>query len=312
MRFKSSSPVHPRKQNSSSRFQTEEDTLIAPVQPSEASVDRQSDNSSSEDSEPLLRTTRMARPSVPRSRQRTDALRGIARILMGFVVLCTMFLAVYNRPSALWCRSRCFSNNLASTTQGAIVLSPLTSPTAVPVVTGRASQLEMWQGGERIECQGPHMVLHPQLKLGGCWTFNGAEAQLAILLSKPAFITNISIAHISRSAISSAPRDVTVWGVVDGLENTQRFARSSASIKKIRSEISSKLSPPTVPYPLIPLASLHYDIRYGTVIQSFQVIPEIAALGMDFGIIIFRIHSNWGSDHTDLYHVGVYGTFIQI
>ncbi|KAI0069523.1 hypothetical protein K474DRAFT_1610304 [Panus rudis PR-1116 ss-1] len=164
----------------------------------------------------------------------------------------------------------------------------------------------------KTACQGPTSLLLPDIHPTACWSFEGSEAQLGVLLQKPAFIRNVSIGHLSRAAFNTAPRDLTVWGVVDGPENELRFARSSKIIKKLRAELDIKTEPPMFNSLLVPLASVHFDIRYGNLIQMFAVFSEIAEAGMDFGIVIFQVHSNYGSDHTELYHVGIYGDFIQL
>ena len=65
---------------------------------------------------------------------------------------------------------------------------------------------------------------------------------------------------------------------------------------------SSSISPST---DLILLASFSYDPSLPSPIQTFPVSPEIVDLGIDVGIVIFRIESNWGGDFTCLYRVSL-------
>lgn len=51
------------------------------------------------------------------------------------------------------------------------------------------------------------------------------------------------------------------------------------------------------------LASFTYDPSLATPMQTFPVAREIRELGVDVGIVIFKIASNWGADFTCLYRV---------
>lgn len=51
------------------------------------------------------------------------------------------------------------------------------------------------------------------------------------------------------------------------------------------------------------LANITYDPSAPHHIQTFPVLPEVVELGVDVGIVIFKIESNWGADFTCLYRV---------
>lgn len=51
------------------------------------------------------------------------------------------------------------------------------------------------------------------------------------------------------------------------------------------------------------LASFTYDPSLPSHIQTFPVASEVVELGIDVGIVIFRVESNWGGDFTCLYRV---------
>ncbi|KAK7678737.1 hypothetical protein QCA50_018319 [Cerrena zonata] len=163
----------------------------------------------------------------------------------------------------------------------------------------------------KIPCGHPASVLHPSAVADRCWCFMGSTGQVGIMLSHPAFITNISLDHIPlRSSLANAPRDVVIWGVVDGEANQERYDDSIDILQDLRSRLDIR-SPFTrnedrdLVY--VPLASIFYNIRKSDLFQQFKVFPEVRQLNMDFGIIVAQVTSNWGESFTALHHVGIYG-----
>ncbi|KAI0069846.1 hypothetical protein K474DRAFT_1680612 [Panus rudis PR-1116 ss-1] len=228
-------------------------------------------------------------------------LKFIAHCVALMLVASFMLLAIHFRPIPC-ARSNCLRDNLASSSIGAAIIPSLTSPAPKSPIADEAD---------------PHApeaaaVLAPEFAADTCWSFHGSEAQLGILLPKPAFLTNVSIGHVPGVTVASAPRDLTVWGVVDGLENRQWFAQHSATLKKLRTKLPPKAYQPHARYPSVPLTSVHCDIRYGKPIQTFAVYPEVVEMGMDFGVVVVQLHSNWGWSHTYVCHIGVYGKWIQM
>lgn len=51
------------------------------------------------------------------------------------------------------------------------------------------------------------------------------------------------------------------------------------------------------------LTTITYDASSSAPIQTFPVPAEITDYGIDTGIVIFRVESNWGGDFTCLYRV---------
>jgi len=51
------------------------------------------------------------------------------------------------------------------------------------------------------------------------------------------------------------------------------------------------------------LGSFIYDPSAASHVQTFPVDPEVVELGIDVGVAIFKIDSNWGGDFTCLYRV---------
>jgi len=55
------------------------------------------------------------------------------------------------------------------------------------------------------------------------------------------------------------------------------------------------------------LTSFTYDPSAPSHIQTFPVDNEIVEMGLDVGIVIFSVVSNWGGDFTCLYRVSRMG-----
>ena len=72
--------------------------------------------------------------------------------------------------------------------------------------------------------------------------------------------------------------------------------------------VSSAISPS--PDHLL-LASFAYDPSLPSHIQTFPVSPEIVDLGVNVGIVIFRVDGNWGGAFTCVYRVKL-GSFSRM
>ena len=161
----------------------------------------------------------------------------------------------------------------------------------------------------------PSNILGPFATSDQYWRFIGPRGQLAIALSYPGLLTNISIDHPpSTPSLASAPREIVIWGAVDGSENEERYEQSVELIQTLQSRL--RLHPPFSPQEdkelvYVPLAVAFYNIRSTQLFQTFEVLPDIYALGMDFGLVILQITSNWGDTFTSLHHVGVYGKVVE-
>lgn len=51
------------------------------------------------------------------------------------------------------------------------------------------------------------------------------------------------------------------------------------------------------------LATLEYDPQAENPTQTFPVPPVVLELGIDMGIVVIKVESNWGGDLTCLYRV---------
>lgn len=153
----------------------------------------------------------------------------------------------------------------------------------------------------------PSVAIDDDVHAGRCWNFNQLPCQLGIHLPHMLFPSNVTVEHLPKSLavdIGQAPRDMTLWGVVDGRSNTETFNRLVASGLLDYGQLA-----PTIARDLLwaPLASFTYNIDYNNPVQTFPIDAPIIASGMTFGVVALEVLDNWGSDVTCLYRVRVHG-----
>lgn len=214
--------------------------------------------------------------------------------------------------------------DLALHSAGARVIPSLTSPT----FEIRPSSLRgLLTGNGYAVGRPPVTALHYELHSGHCWPFAGSEGQLGVALAAPAYITDISIDHVAKEIafdLRSAPREMELWGLVEGRDNIAKVKKWKAEKVKtreerrreaeVRGETVSTLEEEDYPRTLpkspqyIRIASFKYDVHAPNNVQTFPVFEEVRDLGIDFGIAVLRIKSNWGrAELTCLYRLRVHG-----
>ncbi|KAF7336703.1 hypothetical protein MVEN_02105300 [Mycena venus] len=164
----------------------------------------------------------------------------------------------------------------------------------------------------------PVWALHHDIHDGHCWPFAGSQGQLGVVLASPVYIEDITIDHVAAEVAPytrrSAPREMEVWGLIEGADNMAKLKawRAEKAQRRENGEIIEdepvrpKMLPRSVEY--IRIATFRYDIRAENNIQTFPVDQEVKALGIDFGVVALVVKSNWGNDaYTCLYRFRVHG-----
>ncbi|KDN52595.1 hypothetical protein K437DRAFT_173456 [Tilletiaria anomala UBC 951] len=195
---------------------------------------------------------------------------------------------------------------------GGRVLPSLTSPT-YELSSSRSWLAKLIPGtadSSVVRGRAPVVAIHHDNAPGMCWPFAGDSGQLGIALSRNIVVSDITIEHAPRSIVSdsitSAPRDITVWGL---LQNGEDKHKAAEYLRKL-AELPNAQPIPTPPSDdYLHLGSYVYDVSPGSrATQTYPVPAEIRALGIKTGILRFRITSNHGnSDFTCLYRVRVHG-----
>lgn len=183
-----------------------------------------------------------------------------------------------------------------------------------------------WLGTTSTEGRPPITALHPDIHVGNCWPFKGAEGQIGVMLARSVIITEFTIDHAAKEVafdVRSAPKKMEVWGLVDGAQNVKKVAEYHRRREQRYRDLVTAASregrtppPPEDPYPAtlppdahyLRLAQFTYDVNAHSHIQTFSVPQEIQDLGVDIGVVVLMVRSNWGEPNwTCLYRFRVHG-----
>lgn len=159
----------------------------------------------------------------------------------------------------------------------------------------------------------PVDLVPPSAVLNGtseaCWSFRGNSGTFGVAFDTPNVMPSHVVIHHwpsnSTVSLSRAPRQLIVWGLVDGEANMKAFSQS-------RHVLTSTLAK-VPPFPIskegvfLPLAEINFDVTAQSLRQAFPLSKGALSWGIDFGVIVFDIRSNWGADTTSLCAVHVYG-----
>lgn len=213
---------------------------------------------------------------------------------------------------------------------GAQLIPSLTSETYEIRPSGLRSQLVgLLTGGYGFAVGRPPVTaLHHENQVGHCWPFPGSQGQLAVRLSAPVYISDVTIDHVAREIatdLRSAPRQMELWGLVEGKENAAKVRewrerrQAARDEDAIAAELEGRSFDDPDPEPMYPrtlpkspeyvrIANFTYNIHSPDHIQTFPVRQDIHDLGIDFGVVVLIVKSNWGMDEfTCLYRLRVHG-----
>ncbi|EKM58261.1 uncharacterized protein PHACADRAFT_252458 [Phanerochaete carnosa HHB-10118-sp] len=210
---------------------------------------------------------------------------------------------------------------------GASIIPSLTSDTFEMKPQGLASSLlGMVTGNGYAVGRPPVTALHHETHNGHCWPFSGTQGQLGVMLATPVHITDVTIDHVAKEVATdmrSAPRHIELWGLVEGGENVAKYevleaqratereaARAAAELAGEEYVEPKDSYPETLPrsVPYMKIADFAYNIYAPHHVQTFAVPQEIQDLGIDFGVVVLMVKSNWGrEDFTCLYRFRIHG-----
>ncbi|KAH8826818.1 hypothetical protein DL96DRAFT_1215569 [Flagelloscypha sp. PMI_526] len=213
----------------------------------------------------------------------------------------------------------------ASYSTGARVIPELTSETLTIHPPSLPGRLVGWlTGSGSAIARPPVTALHHEVRSGYCWAFPGSSGQLGVLLAagtvRP---TTFVVEHVRREFAldperPTAPRDMEVWGLIDGRDNFNKLNnwRQMTASDPAFMDLDPTPPPKGIPRGYIRLANFTYSLDPGAPsAQTFDVAEHVRELGLDFGIVIFRILNNWAREEDKkrkptwscLYRVRVFG-----
>ncbi|KAG6817663.1 hypothetical protein H0H87_005420 [Tephrocybe sp. NHM501043] len=200
---------------------------------------------------------------------------------------------------------------------GARVIPSLTSPTyEITPSTLRGSLLSYITGNGYAIGRPPVWALHHELQNGHCWPVAGHTGQLGVVLAAPIYVDEVTIDHVASEVafdMRSAPRDMELWGLVEGQDNTEKIREWREERSRRREDGEELVEEPEQPNTLpraasyVRIAEFTYDVGAPRNVQTFPVNSELRALGIDFGVVVLMMKSNWGRDYTCLYRLRVHG-----
>ncbi|KAJ3000373.1 hypothetical protein NUW54_g6793 [Trametes sanguinea] len=152
----------------------------------------------------------------------------------------------------------------------------------------------------------PHNVLTEELHHDACWNFPGDHGQVAIRLSRKITPSHVALDFNLSFGLVRAPRDIVLWGVVDGTGNRLAY---DIHLQHYRDRVSQLgPAPAHAPvYTFLPMASFQYDPLSPFALQTFSVERAVQASGMSFGLVVVEIRSNWGGNRTAVCRIRVHG-----
>lgn len=199
--------------------------------------------------------------------------------------------------------------NFALWKGGATVLPDLTSPTHLLPPHTLKTRLLQWLRGHDFydnEIRLPITVLDDNIGVGECWEFFGTAGFISVALAEEVAVTELSINQIAPTLVSPqsaarSPQNMTLWGLI--ADNQLALETLPLSAFKHLPHPKPPLHPQSR---LLRLTDVHYDLG-APHHQYFPISSAVTKLNLAFQIVLLEITSNWGSDTTCLYHLGIYG-----
>ncbi|KAI0363919.1 hypothetical protein BV20DRAFT_1030611 [Pilatotrama ljubarskyi] len=153
----------------------------------------------------------------------------------------------------------------------------------------------------------PSIAIDDDVHAGKCWAISTLPAQLGIRLARMLRPTHISVEHLPSEIavdIDRAPKNITLWGVVEGTRNKELFASLEPAVFS-----GSERRSPTIAREQLwaPLVSFAYDIHADDPVQTFPVSQYAVHGALSFGVVAVEILGNWGGNTTCLYRVRIHG-----
>ncbi|KAI9060539.1 hypothetical protein FKP32DRAFT_1536524, partial [Trametes sanguinea] len=151
----------------------------------------------------------------------------------------------------------------------------------------------------------PGIAIDDDVHAGKCWRIHALPSQLGIRLPRMLHPESVTVEHLPSEIsldIGEAPKNLTLWGVVEGKHNKEVYEAFTGM------GLHDGHVPPISRGLLwVPLASFAYDINRDDPVQHFPVAQFFLDRPISVGVIAVEVSENWGSKSTCLYRVRIHG-----
>lgn len=147
------------------------------------------------------------------------------------------------------------------------------------------------------------------------WCFAGGIGRVGIALRSLGVLPHIGMRVIDHDrgyhwlkglfwgTVLTPPREVIVWGLVDGSTSKKQIARLHG-IPPPTALLNAGINPR---YEFVPIARHEFDGWARTPIeQSMAINPILSVARVEFGLIVVEVKSNWGGSLTCLNRIRVH------
>lgn len=208
-----------------------------------------------------------------------------------------------------------FSRNFALRGAGGRFVPEMTSPTrGLPPHTMLTNILSVFCGRDTSydHINPPIVALEEDTSPGECWEFDGPTGFLTIILSDRTRISGVTIdnvlpSRVSPSSLDRTPREMRLWGLVVANQwdlvqgrpvNQTRFAQEFLAFGRLPKPVEATDR-------LLLLTEFQYNKSAPSTFQTFAV-PN-GSIEVAFNVVVLEVESNWGSNSTCLYSIGING-----
>lgn len=200
--------------------------------------------------------------------------------------------------------------NFLSPALGAVVDPYLTSPTHVHAQPNLLATLWTWSPWTTVlPPNPPTAALTPWSEAGECWcaakSDKPGQAQIAALLVGPVDPSALVVEHVpamSTLDISSAPRELEVWGLPGAAEGIEA---KTLDEKERKGECEGP--EPEEGKGWLCLGRAGYDLHAQNWVQTFP----LDGRGSMVGKVVVRVLGNWGGERTCVYRLRLLGRTVD-
>lgn len=198
--------------------------------------------------------------------------------------------------------------NYISSSRGAVIIPELTSPThGRKPCSGSKSSIWACNFEKNENISSPSVILEDFLtdEEEECWEFSGNTGQIAINMTEPVVITHISIGRPRHGLPFRAPKNMSLWALVDNREISQEIITHELPLSalRLRSGSLSYVNDILRRFSFVHIASIEHDINNSSGPRQFFFLNHTQITTQT---VLLQIESNFGGETTCLYWVGMY------